>query len=95
MKYAFDKMIELDIPESVTDFIEARGPKRIGAKHYLALAKESAKFYLRYMEYIEARARRHWKKEKGALWGQGVRPFDYELNASVMLSLILGDVREQ
>jgi len=51
-KYAFDKMIELDIPESVADFIEGRVPKSIGAKHYLALARQSSKFYPRYATYI-------------------------------------------
>ena len=53
-KYAFDKMIELEIPESVADFIEGRVPQRIGAKHYLALARQSSKFYPRYAECIEA-----------------------------------------
>lgn len=52
-KYAFDKMIELEVPESVADFIEGRVPTRIGAKHYLALARQSAKFYPRYQTYIE------------------------------------------
>jgi intergrase/recombinase len=51
-KYAFDKMIELDVPESVADFIEGRVPKRIGAKHYLALARQSSKFYPRYAGYL-------------------------------------------
>lgn len=32
-KFAFDKMIELDISESVVDFIEGRVPTRIGANH--------------------------------------------------------------
>jgi len=52
-KFAFDKMIELEVPESIADFIEGRVPKRIGAKHYLALARQSSKFYPRYMEYVE------------------------------------------
>lgn len=52
-KFAFDKMIELEVPESVADFIEGRVPQRIGAKHYLALARQSAKFYPRYQVYIE------------------------------------------
>ena len=52
-KFAFDKMIELEIPESIADFIEGRVPKRIGAKHYLALARQSSKFYPRYAEYID------------------------------------------
>jgi len=52
-KFTFDKMIELEIPESVADFIEGRVPKRIGTKHYLALARQSSKFYPRYAEYID------------------------------------------
>ncbi|MDH5690215.1 MAG: integrase, partial [Candidatus Bathyarchaeota archaeon] len=51
-KYAFDKMIELEIPESVADFIEGRVPQRIGAKHYMALARQAEKYYPRYAEYI-------------------------------------------
>jgi len=45
-------MIELEIPESVADFIEGRVPKRIGAKHYMALARQASKFYPRYAVYI-------------------------------------------
>lgn len=52
-KFAFDKMIELEIPESIADFIEGRVPQRIGAKHYLALARQSSKYYPRYQAYIE------------------------------------------
>ena len=52
-KYAFDKMIELEIPESIADFIEGRVPKTIGAKHYLALARQASKYYPRYTEHIE------------------------------------------
>ncbi len=52
-KFDFDKMIELDIPESVADFIEGRVPKTVGAKHYLALARQAAKFYPRYAEYLK------------------------------------------
>ena len=52
-KFAFDKMIELEVPESVADFIEGRVPQRIGAKHYLALARQSSKYYPRYQAYIE------------------------------------------
>ena len=51
-KFAFDKMIELEVPESIADFIEGRVPKRVGAKHYMALARQSSKFYPRYVEYI-------------------------------------------
>jgi intergrase/recombinase len=40
-KFAFDKMIELGILESVADFIEGRTPKKIGAKHYMALLMQT------------------------------------------------------
>jgi intergrase/recombinase len=52
-KFAFDKMIDLEIPESVADFIEGRVPKRVGAKHYMALARQASKFYPRYCEYVK------------------------------------------
>jgi intergrase/recombinase len=51
-KFAFDKMIELDIPESVADFIQGRVARKIGAKHYMALARQSSKFYPKYFEYV-------------------------------------------
>ena len=52
-KCIFDKMIDLEIPESVADFIEGRVPKRLGAKDYLALARQSNKFDLGYGSYVE------------------------------------------
>jgi len=51
-KFVFDKMIELEIPESVADFIQGRTPKSIGAKHYMVLMRQAKKFYPRYAEYI-------------------------------------------
>jgi len=52
-KFAFDKMIELGIPESVADFIEGRVPKRIGAKHYMILRRQADHFYPRYAAYLK------------------------------------------
>ncbi len=52
-KFCFDKRIELEIPESVADFIQGRVPQRVGAKHYMALARQSSKVYPRYLDYIE------------------------------------------
>ena len=52
-KYVFDKMIELEIPESVADFIQGRVATRIGAKHYLALARQASNFYPRYLKHAE------------------------------------------
>ena len=51
-KFAFDKMIELEVPESVADFIEGRVPKRIGAKHYMVLRRQADKFYSKYADYL-------------------------------------------
>jgi intergrase/recombinase len=44
--------IELEVPESVTDFIEGRVPKRIGAKHYMALRRQADRLYTKYAEYL-------------------------------------------
>jgi intergrase/recombinase len=52
-KFAFDKMIELEVPESVADFIEGRVAKRIGAKHYMALARQANGFYGKYAGYLK------------------------------------------
>ena len=52
-KFAFDRMIELGVPESVADFIEGRVPKRIGAKHYMALRRQADRWYPRYAEYLK------------------------------------------
>ena len=51
--FVFDKMIELEIPESITDFIQERVPRRVGAKHYIDLARQPSKYYPRYVGYIE------------------------------------------
>ena len=52
-QFLFDKMIELEIPESIADFIQGRVPKRIGAKQYMALARQASKYYPRYLDYIK------------------------------------------
>jgi intergrase/recombinase len=51
-KFAFDKMVELEVPESVADFIEGRVPKRVGAKHYMVLRRQADKFYGKYADYL-------------------------------------------
>ena len=53
-KFAFDKMVELGIPESVADFIQGRTPVKICAKHYMNLLKQATTHYPRYMEYLRA-----------------------------------------
>jgi intergrase/recombinase len=52
-KFTFDKMVELEVPESVADFIEGRVPKRIGAKHYMVLRRQADKFYSKYAKYLK------------------------------------------
>jgi intergrase/recombinase len=52
-KFVFDKMIELEIPESVADFIEGRVATRIGAKHYMILSRQANGFYGKYVEYLK------------------------------------------
>ncbi|MBT0160814.1 hypothetical protein G4O51_12615 [Candidatus Bathyarchaeota archaeon A05DMB-2] len=60
-KFAFDKMIELGVPESVADFIEGRTPKTIGAKHYMILLRQAKQYYPRYAGYvIELRRKAHY-----------------------------------
>jgi intergrase/recombinase len=51
-KFAFDNMIMLDVPESVADFIQGRVPRKIGAKHYMALIRQADSFYERYASYL-------------------------------------------
>ena len=53
-KFANDTMTseELNIPESVADFIQGRTPKSIGARHYMKLKRKAVQFYPRYVEYV-------------------------------------------
>ena len=51
-KFAFDKMIELGVPESVADFMQGRVPRRVGAKHYMVLRRQADRFYPRYGRYV-------------------------------------------
>jgi len=53
-KFANDTMTseELNIPESVADFIQGRTPKSVGARHYMQLKRKAVQFYPRYAEYI-------------------------------------------
>jgi len=52
-KFMFDRMIELDIPESIADFIQGRPIRRIGARHHMLLEGKASKYYRRYMEYLK------------------------------------------
>jgi intergrase/recombinase len=55
-KFVFDTMTneQLNIPESVADFIEGRTPKSVGARHYMQLKRKAIQFYPRYAEYIKS-----------------------------------------
>ena len=53
-KFAFHKMVELGVPESVADFIEGRVPRTIGARHYMNLVKQADQYYPKYAEYIKS-----------------------------------------
>ena len=44
--------VQLNIPESVADFIQGRVPKSVGARHYMQLKRKAIRFYPRYAEYI-------------------------------------------
>jgi len=54
-KFAFDTMTSenLNIPESVADFIQGRTPKTVGARHYMNLKRKAVNFYSRYANYIK------------------------------------------
>jgi len=52
-KFVFDTMIGLEVPESVADFIEGRVPKRVGAKHYMALRRQADNFYGKCASYLK------------------------------------------
>ena len=43
---------QLNIPESVADFIEGRTPKSVGARHYMLLKRKAMQFYPRYRDYL-------------------------------------------
>mgnify|MGYP005631607241 CR=1 FL=1 len=53
-KFANDVMTseELNIPESVADFIEGRVPRTIGARHYMRLRRKAIGYYPRWVEYL-------------------------------------------
>ncbi|KPV61951.1 MAG: hypothetical protein AOA65_2119 [Candidatus Bathyarchaeota archaeon BA1] len=53
-KFANDMITseQLNIPESVADFIQGRVAKSIGAKHYMQLKRKADQFYPRYADYI-------------------------------------------
>jgi len=53
-KFAFDKMIELEVPESVAGFIQGSVARKIGVRHYTSLATQACKFCPRYAGYARS-----------------------------------------
>jgi len=51
-KWSYTKMIELGIPESVADFIHGRGPRSVGAQHYLEKVRVAEQYMPRFMDYL-------------------------------------------
>jgi intergrase/recombinase len=43
---------QLNIPESVADFIMGRTAKSVGARHYMNLKREAIQIYPRYSAYM-------------------------------------------
>ncbi|MEM1508191.1 MAG: integrase [Candidatus Bathyarchaeia archaeon] len=52
-KFAFDKMVELGVPESVADFIRDRAPVKVCTKHYMSLVNQADIYCGRYAEYLK------------------------------------------
>ena len=57
-KWAYNKMIELGIPESVADFIHGRASRSVGAQHYLDKARQAEQYVPRFMDYLREFLRR-------------------------------------
>jgi len=51
-KFVFHKMLELEIPEAVADFIQGRNPATVGRRHYANLKCLADKFDPRYAKYL-------------------------------------------
>ena len=51
-KFVFHKMLELEIPEGVADFIEERAPKTVDERHYANLKRLADKYYPKYVNYL-------------------------------------------
>jgi len=41
------------MPESAADFLNGRGPRRIGGKHYMDKIRQIKAFYPRYLAYLK------------------------------------------
>ena len=52
-KWVASKMFQLEIPESVVDFIQGRTPRSILLKHYVSLFSISIKYYKKYASWLK------------------------------------------
>jgi len=57
-KWAYNKMIELGMPESVADFIHGRASRSVGAQHYLDKARQAEQHVPKFMNYLRELLRR-------------------------------------
>ena len=52
-KWVASKMFELEIPESIIDFIQGRTPRSVLLRHYIGLFSISIKYYKKYAKYLK------------------------------------------
>jgi len=56
--FCYNKLLELGMPESAADFLNGRGPRTVGGKHYMDKIRQIKVFYPRYLAYLrELKAR--------------------------------------
>jgi len=51
--FCYNKLLELGMPESAADFLNGRGPRTIGGKHYMDKIRQIKAFYPRYLAYLK------------------------------------------
>mgnify|MGYP000341890308 CR=1 FL=1 len=51
--FCYNKLLELGMPESAADFLNGRGPRTIGGKHYMDKIRQIKTFYPRYLAYLK------------------------------------------
>ena len=51
--FCYNKLLELGMPESAADFLNGRGPRTIGGKHYMDKVLQIKAFYPRYLAYLK------------------------------------------
>ena len=51
--FCYNKLLELGMPESAADFLNGRGPRTIGGKHYMDKICQIKAFYPRYLAYLK------------------------------------------